>query len=52
VWGGGFLFQWGVMDYSGGYVVHLASGAAGFTAAYWVSTGLIFLYLLVYNIDR
>lgn len=37
VWGGGFLFQWGVMDYSGGYVVHLASGAAGFTAAYWVS---------------
>jgi Amt family ammonium transporter len=39
VWGGGFLFQWGVMDYSGGYVVHLASGAAGFTAAYWVSTG-------------
>lgn len=52
VWGGGFLFQWGVMDYSGGYVVHLASGAAGFTAAYWVCTGLIFLYLLVYNIDR
>lgn len=37
VWGGGFLFQWGVMDYSGGYVVHLASGTAGFTAAYWVS---------------
>lgn len=37
IWGGGFLFQWGVMDYSGGYVVHLASGAAGFTAAYWVS---------------
>lgn len=36
IWGGGFLFQWGVMDYSGGYVVHLASGAAGFTAAYWV----------------
>lgn len=37
VWGGGFLFQWGIMDYSGGYVVHLASGAAGYTAAYWVS---------------
>ncbi|KAF3949198.1 hypothetical protein CMV_024904 [Castanea mollissima] len=36
VWGGGFLFQWGVMDYSGGYVVHVASGAAGYTAAYWV----------------
>ena len=41
VWGGGFLFQWGVMDYSGGYVVHLASGAAGFTAAYWVRKMMI-----------
>lgn len=36
IWGGGFLFHWGIMDYSGGYVVHVASGAAGFTAAYWV----------------
>ncbi|XP_041023819.1 ammonium transporter 3 member 1-like [Juglans microcarpa x Juglans regia] len=40
VWGGGFLFQWGVLDYSGGYVVHLASGAAGFTAAFWVGPRL------------
>ncbi|KAL6616449.1 hypothetical protein ACP70R_038719 [Stipagrostis hirtigluma subsp. patula] len=36
IWGGGFLFHWGVMDYSGGYVIHLSSGVAGFTAAYWV----------------
>lgn len=36
LWGGGFLFQWGVIDYSGGYVIHLASGISGFTAAYWV----------------
>jgi Amt family ammonium transporter len=36
LWGGGFLFQWGVIDYSGGYVIHLSSGVAGFTAAYWV----------------
>ncbi|KAM0891433.1 hypothetical protein ACQ4PT_026414 [Festuca glaucescens] len=36
LWGGGFLYQWGVIDYSGGYVVHLSSGVAGFTAAYWV----------------
>ncbi|MED6126862.1 Ammonium transporter [Stylosanthes scabra] len=36
LWGGGFLFQWGVMDYSGGYVIHLSSGVAGFVAAYWV----------------
>ena len=37
IWGGGFLFQWGVIDYSGGYVIHLSSGVAGFTSAYWVS---------------
>ncbi|GFP90616.1 ammonium transporter 3 member 1 [Phtheirospermum japonicum] len=36
LWGGGFLFQWGVIDYSGGYVIHLSSGIAGITAAYWV----------------
>ncbi|XP_052137752.1 ammonium transporter 3 member 1-like [Oryza glaberrima] len=36
IWGGGFLFHWGVMDYSGGYVVHLAAGVSGYTAAYWV----------------
>ncbi|KAK7838033.1 ammonium transporter 2 [Quercus suber] len=35
LWGGGFLFHWGVMDYSGGYVIHLSSGIGGFTAAYW-----------------
>eukprot|EP01018_Ginkgo_biloba_P013582 Gb_33684 [translate_table: standard] len=40
VWGGGFLFQWGVIDYSGGYVIHLSSGIAGFTAAYWVGPRL------------
>lgn len=37
VWGGGFLFQWGVMDFSGGFVVHIPSGVAGYTAAYWVT---------------
>ncbi|KAK9732950.1 hypothetical protein RND81_04G033700 [Saponaria officinalis] len=36
MWGGGFLFQWGVMDFCGGYVIHLSSGIAGLTAAYWV----------------
>ncbi|XP_058179946.1 ammonium transporter 3 member 1-like [Rhododendron vialii] len=36
LWGGGFLYHWGVADYSGGYVIHLSSGIAGFTAAYWV----------------
>ncbi|ERN01479.1 ammonium transporter 3 member 1-like [Amborella trichopoda] len=32
----GFLSLLGVIDYSGGYVIHLSSGIAGFTAAYWV----------------
>eukprot|EP00249_Psilotum_nudum_P014590 c24902_g2_i2 orf=130-1110(+) len=40
IWGGGFLFHWGVIDYSGGYVIHLAAGIAGFTAAYWVGPRL------------
>ncbi|KAL0315244.1 UNVERIFIED_CONTAM: Ammonium transporter 2 [Sesamum calycinum] len=30
----------GVIDYSGGYVIHLASGISGFTAAYWVGPRL------------
>jgi Amt family ammonium transporter len=30
----GFLFKAGVMDFAGGYVMHLSSG---FTAAYWVT---------------
>jgi ammonium transporter, Amt family len=53
LWGGGFLFQWGVIDYSGGYVIHLSSGIADLTAAYWVNktslTGFINLqfYTLV-----
>eukprot|EP00850_Spirogloea_muscicola_P006701 SM000032S12085 [mRNA] locus=s32:461460:464092:+ [translate_table: standard] len=40
IWGGGFLFKWGVLDYSGGYVIHVSSGWAGFTAAAWVGPRL------------
>ncbi|KAI9732751.1 MAG: hypothetical protein M1818_007485 [Claussenomyces sp. TS43310] len=36
LWGGGFLYKLGTIDYSGGYVIHLSSGTAGFVAAYWV----------------
>ncbi|KAL3517624.1 hypothetical protein ACH5RR_020213 [Cinchona calisaya] len=32
----GWLSKLGVIDYSGGFVIHLSSGVAGFTAAYWV----------------
>lgn len=44
IWGGGFLYQWGVIDYSGGYVIHLSSGVAGFVAAYWVRLSEIFKF--------
>ena len=42
LWGGGFLYHWGAIDYSGGYVIHLSSGISGFTAAYWVPFLLLF----------
>lgn len=40
LWGGGFLYQLGVIDYSGGYVIHLSSGTAGFVGAYWIGPRL------------
>ena len=40
IWGGGFLYQLGILDYSGGYVIHLSSGTAGFVAAAWVGPRL------------
>ena len=33
LWGGGWLAQKGAVDYSGGYVIHLAAGVTGFVAA-------------------
>ncbi len=33
LWGGGWLAGMGVADFSGGYVIHLAAGVSGFTAA-------------------
>nr|GMD93592.1 ammonium transporter 3 member 1-like [Ipomoea batatas] len=36
----GWLSVKGIIDYSGGYVIHLSSGVAGFTAAYWVGPRL------------
>ncbi|KAM3709906.1 hypothetical protein ACJW31_02G209900 [Castanea mollissima] len=35
IWGHGFLQPY-IIDYASGFVVHLSSGVAGFTAAYWV----------------
>ncbi|KAI9672076.1 MAG: hypothetical protein M1831_001889 [Alyxoria varia] len=36
IWGGGFLWQLGILDYAGGFVIHVSSGTAGFVAAAWV----------------
>ena len=33
LWGGGFWAAKGAVDYSGGYVIHLAAGVSGFVAA-------------------
>jgi len=35
IWGGGFWAGKGALDFSGGYVIHLAAGVSGFVAA-WV----------------
>ena len=33
IWGGGYFAMNGAVDYSGGYVIHLAAGVSGFVAA-------------------
>jgi Amt family ammonium transporter len=33
IWGGGWLAQMGAVDFSGGYVIHVAAAVSGFTAA-------------------
>jgi len=42
LWGGGFLATRGVIDYSGGYVIHVSSGTAGFVGAYWIGPRLTY----------
>lgn len=37
----GWLAKLGVIDFAGGFVIHLSAGVAGFTAAFWVSKVLI-----------
>lgn len=40
LWGGGWGAKMGILDYSGGYVIHLSSGTAAFTGAYWIGPRL------------
>jgi ammonium transporter, Amt family len=40
LWGGGFLQSRGVIDYSGGYVIHVSSGTGGFIGAAWIGPRL------------
>src|ERR1700736_3264340 len=41
LWGGGWLSQMGAVDYSGGYVIHVAAAVSGFVAAAVVGPRLI-----------
>jgi len=41
IWGGGWLSQLGVVDYSGGYVIHVAAGISGFVAALVVGPRIV-----------
>jgi Amt family ammonium transporter len=40
IWGGGYWAHKGAVDYSGGYVIHLAAGTSGFVAAWLVGPRL------------
>jgi ammonium transporter, Amt family len=40
LWGGGYWSHEGAVDYSGGYVIHLAAGTSGFVAAWLVGPRL------------
>ncbi|GLJ09480.1 hypothetical protein SUGI_0110410 [Cryptomeria japonica] len=40
LWTGIFHSKFIAVDFAGGYVIHLSSGIAGFTAAYWVGPRL------------
>ena len=47
IWGSGLL-QNRIIDFSGGYVIHLSSGVAGFTAAYWVRKMILRFWFWVF----
>jgi len=38
IWGGGFLAQWGVLDFAGGIVVHTTAGMAALASVFYVGS--------------
>jgi Amt family ammonium transporter len=40
LWGGGWMAALGAVDFSGGYVIHLAAGTSGFVAAWMIGPRL------------
>jgi ammonium transporter, Amt family len=40
VWGGGYFAAHGALDFSGGYVIHLAAGVTGFVSAWMIGPRL------------
>ena len=41
VWGGGWIQQFGALDYAGGTVVHITSGLSGLILAIMIGNGKI-----------
>lgn len=46
----GWLAKLGIIDFAGGYVIHVSAGVAGFTASYWVS--FINMFLTTFDNER
>lgn len=44
VWGGGWIQQFGALDYAGGTVVHITSGLSGLILAIMIGNGKIEKY--------
>ncbi|KAI8607105.1 ammonium transporter [Chytriomyces sp. MP71] len=40
IWGGGWLWQKGILDYAGGYVIHLSAGTAAYVGAWCIGPRL------------
>ena len=48
VWGGGWIQQFGALDYAGGTVVHITSGLSGLILAIMIGNGKIEKYHIIF----